>query len=165
VISSVYELPFFKNLHGAPGYVLKGWEVSSTVNFNSGRHFNPGLTGASNQIATRPDLIGNFALPKSEKTLRHFFNTDAFARPAAWTYGNANRNILVGPGTNNWDIMIAKNTRVGERVNVQFRCEMFNAFNHPSYNGINTTFGSSAFGQVNGVNYGRMIQLAMKLVF
>lgn len=165
VIHSIYELPFFKNVRGPVGYVLKGWQISATANFNSGRHFNPGLTGATNQIASRPDIIGKAALPKSEKTLRRFFNTGAFARPAAWTYGSAGRNILVGPGTNTWDVMIAKNTRIRERLNAQLRCETFNFFNHPSYVGINTTFGSSAFGQVNGVNSGRTFQLGMKLVF
>ena len=165
VIHSIYELPFFKGLQGLPAYVLKGWQISATANFNSGRHFNPGLTGAPNQIAVRPDVVGKAALSKSEKTLFRFFNTAAFARPAAWTYGNAGRNILVGPGTNNWDVMIAKNTRIQERLNVQFRCETFNFFNHPSYTGINTTYGSSAFGQVNGVNAGRVFQLGMKVMF
>ncbi|MEK7404037.1 MAG: carboxypeptidase-like regulatory domain-containing protein [Acidobacteriota bacterium] len=165
VIHSIYELPFFKGMRGLPGYVLKGWQISATAVFNSGRHFNPGLTGAPNQIAARPDVVGRAAIPKSEKTLRRFFNTGAFARPAAWTFGNAGRNILVGPGTNNWDIMIAKNTRIRERVNVQFRCESFNFFNHPSYNGINTALGSAAFGQVTGVNAGRVFQLGMKVVF
>ncbi len=165
VIHGIYEVPFFNKMRGLPGYVLKGWQVSATANFNSGRHFNPGLTGASNQIATRPDLIGKAALPKDEKTLRRFFNTAAFTRPAAWTWGNAGRNILVGPGTNNFDVMIAKNTRIGERVNVQFRCENFNFFNHPSYTGIDTSLGSAAFGQVNGVNAGRVIQLGMRVVF
>jgi hypothetical protein len=165
VIHAIYELPSLKNLRGLPGYVLKGWQISTTANFNSGRHFNPGLTGAPNQIATRPDVVAKAALPKGEKTLRRFFNTAAFARPATWTYGNAGRNILVGPGTNNWDIVIAKNTRIKEQVNVQFRCEGFNFFNHPSYNGINTALGSAAFGQVTGVNPGRVFQLGMKVVF
>jgi hypothetical protein len=61
--------------------------------------------------------------------------------------------------------MIAKNTRIKEQLNVQFRCETFNFFNHPSYTGINTTFGSAAFGQINGVNPGRTFQLGLKLVF
>jgi hypothetical protein len=165
VIHSIYEPTFFNHVHGPAGYVLKGWQVSATANFNSGRHFTPGLTGATNQIATRPDLITSPFLAKGDKTLRRFFNTDAFARPAAWTYGNAGRNILVGPGTNTWDVMIAKNTRIKEQLNAQLRCETFNFFNHPSYNGINTTFGSSAFGQVNGVNSGRTFQLGLKLVF
>lgn len=165
VIHSIYEPAFFNHVRGPAGYVLKGWQISATANFNSGRHFNPGLTGAANQIASRPDVIGKAALPKSEKTLRRFFNTDAFARPAAWTYGNAGRNILPGPGTNTWDVMIAKNTRIKEQLNVQFRCETFNFFNHPSYTGINTSFGSSAFGQVNGVNPGRTFQMGLKLVF
>ncbi|MEN6604173.1 MAG: carboxypeptidase-like regulatory domain-containing protein [Bryobacteraceae bacterium] len=165
VIHSIYELPFFNKIRGPAGYVLKGWQISATANFNSGRHFTPGLTGATNQIAIRPDLTASPFLAKGEKTLRRFFNTQAFARPAAWTYGNAGRNILVGPGTNTWDVMFAKNTKIHERLNVQFRCETFNFFNHPSYNGINTTFGSSAFGQVNGVNSGRTFQMGLKLVF
>jgi hypothetical protein len=165
VISSVYNIPLFKSMHGVPGAVLKGWELATIANFGSGRHFTPGLTGAVGQIATRPDLIGNFALPKSQKSLLHFFNTSAFARPAVYTYGSAGRNILVGPGTNDWDMNLSKNWKIYERATLQFRAEAFSLFNHPNYSGLNTTFGSSAFGQVNAVNPGRIIELGMKLVF
>ena len=165
VISSVYNIPLFKNMRGVPGGILKGWEVATIANFGSGRHFTPGLTGAVGQIATRPDLTGSFALPKSQKTLLHFFNTSAFARPAAYTFGSAGRNILVGPGTNDWDMNLSKNWNIYERASLQFRAEAFSLFNHPNYNGLNTTFGSSAFGQVNSVNPGRIIELGMKLVF
>src|SRR5208282_2062839 len=77
VISSVYNVQLFKSMHGVPGAVLKGWEVATIANFGSGRHFTPGLTGAVGQIASRPDLIGSFALPKSQKSLLRFFNTSA----------------------------------------------------------------------------------------
>src|SRR5208282_4339637 len=98
------------------------------ANFGSGRHFTPGLTGAVGQIASRPDLIGSFALPKSQKSLLRFFNTSAFARPAAYVYGSAGRNILVGPGTNDWDMNISKNWNIYERATLQFRAEAFSLF-------------------------------------
>jgi hypothetical protein len=165
VINSVYNIPLFKSLRGVPGGILKGWEVATIANFGSGRHFQPSLTGAVGQIASRPNLIGNFTLPKSQKNLYHFFNTSAFARPAAYTYGSAGRFIIAGPGTNDWDMNLSKNWKIYERATLQFRAEAFSLFNHPNFNGLNTTFGSSAFGQVNSVNSGRIIELGMKLVF
>ncbi|MBV9610005.1 MAG: hypothetical protein JO187_10650, partial [Acidobacteria bacterium] len=64
-------------------------------------------------------------------------------------YGTLPRNFFRGPGRTNLDLAIAKTTALyGERVNLEFRTEFFNAFNHPEFNNPDTTFGSSTFGQI-----------------
>jgi hypothetical protein len=91
--------------------------------------------------------------------------------------GNTTKGILRGPGINNWDISVFKNTRIGERVNAQFRFEMFNFFNHTQWAGISTnvnvpnpgqavtqaTRGST--GSVTSTRDPRTIQLGLKVYF
>ena len=65
--------------------------------------------------------------------LNKYFNTAAFQKNAPGTFGNTPRNLLRGPRTNSWDLGISKNWRFYERYRLQFRWEMFNAFNTPSF--------------------------------
>jgi hypothetical protein len=70
------------------------------------------------------------------------------------------------PSTNNVDASIIKNTRIKENVAIQYRCEFFNAFNHPVMNGPNLTPTSSAFGTITSVyNQERHIQMALRLTW
>ena len=165
VLTVTYELPFFRAQQGVIGRILGGWSTTWVGTFNTGRHFNPALTSVQHQVATRPDLIGNAVLPKSERTLLRYFNTAAFQRPAEYTYGTSARHILVGPGTNNWDFTMTKSVRTWERVHLQFRAEFYNAFNHPWFNGIATTLGRADFGQINSVAGSRTGQASLKVVF
>ena len=103
---------------------------------------------------------------KGPKTVAEYFNTAAFADPAYLTYGNSAYGALHGPGTNNWDISLGKNTKVRENVNFQFRAEFLNAFNHPSFSGINTYISSGvAFGGMNSARDPRLIQCGLKVQF
>ena len=81
-------------------------------------------------------------LPADQRSSDHWFNQNAFATPPvtcgpnhnASCFGNAGRNILVGPGLNVADASLSKTVPVfGERRRLTFRVEMFNAFNHPNY--------------------------------
>ena len=53
--------------------------------------------------------------------------------PAPTTFGNAGRNIFGGPGFRDWDFSVSKIWKLNERVAVQFRGEVFNILNHPSF--------------------------------
>jgi hypothetical protein len=81
------------------------------------------------------------------------------------TRGPESKRELALSGPRDWDMNLSKNWNIYERATLQFRAEGFSLFNHPNYNGLNTTFGSSAFGQINAVNPGRIIEHGMKLVF
>jgi hypothetical protein len=69
------------------------------------------------------------------------------------------------PGYDNWDLGIQKMFNPLEFLRVQFRAEMFNAFNHANFYVPNTTLGSAAFGTINASNPPRDVQLALKVYF
>jgi hypothetical protein len=85
---------------------------------------------------------------------------------AGTLFGNAPGGILLGPGQNNWDMSIAKTTRVRENQSVQFRAEFFNAFNHPQFALPNPSLSGGSPGQITGTSVSpRIIQLALKYSF
>jgi hypothetical protein len=99
--------------------------------------------------------------------LSGYINPDAFTSSAALTFGNAPRTLsLRGPAYENWDLALFKNVKIRELVNVQFRAESFNALNTPEYNGPNTSFGSSSFGQITSdANFPRYLQLGLRVSY
>jgi hypothetical protein len=117
---------------------------------------------------TRPDLIGN---PNTgPKNASMWFNTSAFAVPAPLSFGTEGRNVVWGPGRNNWNISLFKVFRIPmgaghEAGQLQFRGEFFNTFNHTQFNGVNTSYGGGGFGAPNGVWDPRIIQFGLKLTF
>jgi hypothetical protein len=165
-INYIYELPFFKQRHGAVGRILEGWEISGITTVSSGPAATPLISTGSNGVgpnglAGRPDLVSNQI--EGPRTAEQWFNTAAFAAPAAGFFGNAGRSIIREPGTHKWDMSFFKNNRINERMNLQFRAEFFNIFNHTNFNAINTTFGDAAFGQVTGARDPRVVQFGLKL--
>jgi hypothetical protein len=162
VINYIYELPFLKNRHDAVGRIFGGWEVSGITTMSKGPAASPGISTGRNGLATRPNLVGKI---EGARTVEQWFNTAAFAEPAPGFFGNAGRNIIREPGTHKWDMSFFKNNRITESVNLQFRAEFFNIFNHASFNGINTTFGSGAFGRVTSARDPRIVQFGLKLGF
>jgi len=187
-VNYIWDLPFFSTSHGITRQALHGWKIVGISTWRSGTPLNVCLisdvagtgTGAGSYECQRPDLIGDPTLPKSQRTLGAYFNTSAFAVPQLGTFGNAGRNVLRGPGINNWDLSIFKDFEIpwfgrvhgwsaGETAKLQFRTEMFNAFNHPQYSlgsaGGTLNFPDPAFGAVTTERNPREIQLALKLVF
>ena len=84
---------------------------------------------------------------------------------APGTYGTAGRNILTGPGTCNFDLSAVKGFSVTERINLQYRIELFNAFNHTALNNPDTTVSSGSFGQIVSARDPRIIQMALRIRF
>ncbi len=105
-----------------------------------------------------------------DRTIDRWFNTDAFEQPAPFTYGNTPRFVdeIRYSAVNNWDLSLAKNFRPWEQLRIQFRAEMYNAFNRVQFGRANTTFGNNAFGRVTGTAPGngpRTIQFALRAEF
>jgi len=111
----------------------------------------------------RPNVVGNPEF--SNPTTSQWFNTAAFAFPAPGTFGNAGRNILDGPGYQNVNASLVKNTHLTEQVNLQFRAEFFNLFNHPNFNLPDNFLGSPTFGVISSAREPRHIQFGLKLLF
>jgi hypothetical protein len=175
----IYPLPFFlKSGNPFARSVLGGWEVSGVTTFQSG---GPSTVSVPTDIArigagsARATLIGNPNLSGGQRTPAHWFGTEAFLNPNLMTpgvFGTGGRNILIGPGFQQWDLSLLKNFHLGEARNLQFRAESFNVFNHTNFTGVNTTVRfdnngapTGGFGAVNSAGPGRVLSLGMKLIF
>ncbi len=178
VTSFLYELPFLKNSEGWTHTVLGGWQVGGIYTLESGSPFTVNLTsdGANNgeptasqsNISERPNLVCN---PNNgSKTPAQWFDTSCFAAPLASTYGNAGRDIVTGPGANNFDTTFQKNFAIRENVQLQFRADMFDFFNHPNFNQPNRFYQPSTaepftFGTITSANDPRVTQFSLRLAF
>ena len=88
--------------------------------------------------------------------------------PIPWGIPSSSlRNSFYGPGVNNWNINLAKTTKLTERMNFQLRFEVYNVFNHVRFPTPNADPTSSSFGKVNPTeeNNARVVQMALKLYF
>ena len=189
-INYIYKLPGLSKRLGdnaVTRQVFDGWEVSGITTFLSGSPLGIGynlvqgtdIVGASGGgIDSRVVLIGDPVLPKSERTFSRFFNTAAVRPPtrAELGIGNAAKDLIRGPGTNNWDISLFKNFVFGRdgAFRLQYRLETYNTFNHTQFNGVDTTgrfdLNSGAqinalFGSYTGTAPARRIVMGLKLNF
>jgi hypothetical protein len=164
VANFVYQLPFLHSLTGAPGLVLKGWEATGVVTFESGMPLTAGYSSPTQGLAIRPDAVAGTSV-SGPKAVDQWFNINAFAAPPFGYFGNAGYNTIRGPGMNNWDLGAFKNFKIRERATVQFRAEFFNAFNHAQFNTVATTLGAGGFGEITSAHTPRVVQLALRLAF
>lgn len=151
--------------------LVSGWTVSGTGLLQDGTPLNPvyfGFQPANSDTFNRPNVVPgqNIALPRGERTPEHFFNTAAFSDPAPLTFGNAGRNIIPGPGNNVFNFAIQRSFSLRESRRLDFRAELFNAFNHPNFGipGPYADFGPF-FGKVFSVGDPRRIQLGVRFNF
>jgi Carboxypeptidase regulatory-like domain/TonB dependent receptor len=171
-LSSVYQVPFGKNrkfLSNAGRWtdaVIGGWQISSIVTVQSGAPFSVSLATptANTGTFTRPNRVCNGNLPSSKQTINAFFDTSCFVAPALYTFGNAGRNILIGPGLGTWDVGADKEFALTERFGLQFRSEFFNILNRANFGLPNGSIGSTAQGTITSViTNARQIQFALRL--
>lgn len=175
--SAVYELPFGRgrtfgaNWNRFTNGVLGGWSIGPIVTVDTGLPLNLTVNGNPSNSgpygADRPNVVGNWHL--ADPTVQEWFNTAAFVKNAPYTYGDAGRNILRGPGLFNLDLAAHKQFRISERFTAQLRLESFNATNTPPFAGQtgspNTVVGSPQFGQISVAGTPRDNQIGLKLLF
>jgi hypothetical protein len=183
VVAYLYELPVgrgkrFLSKGGAASAVLGGWQLNGVTTVQSG---NPVFVSqACNRANTdagtmRPDLVHNPNLPGGRshgEQVAEWFDTSAFVNvcpgpEGPFSFGNAGRNIVRGPGLHDWDFGLAKQIPLpGEGRHLDFRAEFFNIFNHPIFGQPGGTAGTPQFGVISGtVVNPREIQFALKLYF
>jgi hypothetical protein len=170
VATYTYRLPFFSKLKSASlaGNLLKGWEVSGITRFQTGQYYTP---QANTTIGgRRADYLGgDINLPKDERTQSRWFNTAAFGPAPEDRRGNASPGSIIGPGRHLWDLSLRKQFAVTERVRLQFRGDMFNAFNHVNLSlnsgGLVTNQAANNYGTITSVAPGRNVQLGLRLTF
>jgi len=183
VVSYSYLLPF--DLLGGPKRLTNGWAISGITRFSTGlpvtlvENDDQSLLGTTfggpiPLSVDTPEITGplNKTNPRKTATGHQFFSPAAFGPSPLGQEGNSARRWFHGPGLNNWDMALLKDTAITERVGLQFRAEFFNIFNHAQFftpSGV-TTFSSGlatsgAFGQVPGARDPRIGQLSLKLNF
>jgi len=181
----IYELPWLRSQRGYVGHAFGGWQVSGIVTANSGlpstvfvsrtaRVGDPAASGLNvdgapnngRPATPRPNQVGD---PNTgPKTWDQFFNTAAFANlTGPQTYGGSERRgAVIGPGLWRYDMALLKSTRITETVNMQFRAEAFNLFNHTNFSTIGTSsLTSTTYGMVTNTRDPRILQLAVKFSF
>ncbi|MCA2969740.1 MAG: TonB-dependent receptor [Acidobacteriaceae bacterium] len=180
VLSYLYDLPFGKGrkfLNDANSVVQKiagGWQVSSITVLQKGRPVMitaPDTTSLFNFSSTngRANRLKDPVLPSDQQSLTRWFDTTAFERAAPFTLptDSVSQPRLRGPGRVNFDVSFLKNTRFGERYNLQFRGEFYNISNTPALDarGATTDVASPLFGQIVQGGNPRNIQFGLRFVF
>ncbi len=190
VSNFVYQTPELKGENVLLRGVLGGWELSPIITFQSGAPF--GISGGNSRYFDNTDPTqngtGSGSLQGGDRAdrvagqplavrhgsrshwIKQYFNTAAFVPNHDGTFGNSGRNLMNGPPTFNIDSALMKNWQIYERYQLQFRFEMFNAFNHPIMGNPDTNPSDSTFGEINsGIgsagNASRVGQAALKLSF
>jgi len=187
-----YDLPFGSGLNGAARQVLAGWQVNLMSSLRTGFPFSvntgfsrsqDGDTGGND----RPDLApgmnnspvtgttrGCAGIPAGEKvgTPERYFDPCVFVLPPLGTYGNVGQGTIIGPGFVNFDFAVNKAFNFTERINLQFRAEFFNLFNHANFRDFNRAvlrptgeYNGSAGRILDTANPSRQIQFGLKLSF
>ncbi|HYR44626.1 MAG TPA: hypothetical protein VER98_16465, partial [Terriglobia bacterium] len=147
----------------------KGWTVNTIGTFQTGAPITINLPNDNANIgagpAQRPNLLRNPNL-KSGGSAERWFDTDAFAMPAPFTFGNAGRNIVYEDGERNVDMSVMKHFRIKEGTGLEFRAEIFNIFNFLNFVGAPGRIAFTPnFGRVFNAGPSRQVQLGLKLTF
>jgi len=183
-----YQVP---HLFG-PKQLAEGWQLNTVITAQSGRPIplvsandtssfpNPNFNTQSN-FHQRPNLVPGQPIINSNWESSPdglgYLNGNAFAQPPDGTFGTLGRNAIYGPHFWNVDFALAKKIRFRESIDLQFRAELFNIFNHPNFAlpGFSINPGSNDLitqtpdqAQTNpGLGGGgpRVVQLALKVIF
>ena len=180
-LNYIIDLPFGRDSSlssawaGKSRWLLEGWRLSGITNIEEGRPFHPTLSGDPNNdgvSADRPNRVGSGRLESSQRSIDQWFATSDFTDPdpdpnfKLYPFGNSGRNILLDPGEITFDISLSKQTKVSDGGGlVEFRVQLFNAFNHTNFETPDSSFGTSNFGTIFEAKRAREIEIALKYSF
>jgi hypothetical protein len=117
-------------------------------------------------VGGRASVAAGANLYPSNQSIAQWFNPAAFFKPPEFSYGNSAYNMVWGPGQQNWDASIAKNTKFGEKLNLQLRMDAFSVFNHPQFSNPNANISNTAtVGTITSATGNRTVQIGAKLQF
>jgi hypothetical protein len=183
-INYIWKMPFFNaSSNGAVKTILGGWTLSGTVISQTGLPWAgnnaPGYGGSDTvglggNYTIRPNFAGKVYYPKKKDSKGNYqwVSPQGFSNPvASWNgganlgFGNARRDIVVGPGRTNFGTNLYKSFAIRESMHFEFRAETFNTFNHTQFNAFHNNVSGSDFGEVSGANDPRTWELAGKFTF
>jgi Carboxypeptidase regulatory-like domain len=157
--------------HGFGNKLTSGWAVSGITTFATGlpitlsENDDNSLTGAVGVDVPQLSGTGSLFINKNPRSGQPYFNPNFFTFEPLGQIGNANRRFFSGPGLNNWDMALLKDTKFSESKTLQLRFEAFNVWNHAQFQNPNGLINSSTFGVVTSANPPRIMQVAAKFLF
>jgi hypothetical protein len=131
-VSTLYELPLWKNRTGIVRLLGGGWQIGAIAAFSTGAYLTPSQFGAQ-FTGSRPNFLGNPNLSRGQRSIDRWFDVSKLVNPGPGQLGNAGKGTILGSGANKWDVVVSKFFRFTEHHQVEFRSEFFNAFNHPQF--------------------------------
>jgi hypothetical protein len=159
--NAVYEMPSLKKWGGIADKILGGWQLNGIVSYFGGVPLN--VTSGTNTLGLaaggttqRPNLVAGVPIYLHGPNHTVWLNPAAFSLPGFGTVGpnlssrngSLGRGVIRAPSIKNVDFSVVKNWKVRERVGLQLRAEMFNAFNHANFNGIDTNLAFNNVGNI-----------------
>jgi hypothetical protein len=171
-LSAVYAVPAYRRAEWTR-LLTQNWNFSTIYQVQTGMPFTISVFGDTANSGTvlgenpiRANATGQPIFGPGTHTAAEWFNPAAFATPPAFTYGNVGRNSVYGPGMQTMDVAVARAFRLGERANLQFRAEAFNALNKTNLGTPNRFVNTPQFGTITmAMTPGREIQLSGRLSF
>jgi hypothetical protein len=171
VLSAIYQIPFPESSSTTLRELGAGWSIGMDSIFAGGSRLTPSSYGVS-YVGTRANITGNPNLPRTQRTISHWYNTAAVTNPTPGSLGNASKGSIKGSGTNLSNLVLIKNFKLPGTNVIEFRSEFFNVFNHTQFDDPYTYANTySLAGKVTSANdYGyaqteRVLQLALKYKF
>ena len=169
------ELPFgpnrrWLNNDSVAAKILGAWSWNMTVTFATGTPLTARVLGNTSDVARgvngtlRADWNGQ-AIAVDHPSILTFFNTGAFSVPAAGTFGNSARNLIVGPGQHNASMSLMKTVQIRQGRSISLRVQANNVFNTVQFGSIDTTVNSPTFGRVLSVRSMRSVQFNVRMGF
>ena len=170
--SGIWQINYFGESRPIARALLNNWTASAIVTLQSGQPLtitagqDRNFDGNTND---RANLVGDPKLDSNrprEELIEMWFNTAAFALPAAGTDGSAPRSVVDGPGIGNVDLGVFRDIGLGGRASLQLRLETTNVFNIVNLMNPGTNFGAPAtFARIRTARDMRRIQLGARLSF
>lgn len=162
-------MPLPAGARGAAAALLDGWRLNAVLLVQSGAPFTVNLGVDQANIgagpAQRPDQSGDANLPGGERTAARWFDTAAFALQEPFTFGNAPRNSVLGPGHASLDFVVSRTVALGGGRSLELRWETFNALNRVNFDLPNRTFGTPNFGRIFSARNAREMQFGARFSF
>jgi hypothetical protein len=170
VASYVWNLPALTTANPFVRLAAGGWQWSGIVTKQTGDPLTIVAGADISQTALNADRAVQVGSPYgsnacgSTAACVSYLNPTAFQNPATGTFGSTSKGGYRGPGSFNWDMSLSKRFPIYERVQVLFRAEFFNVFNHPSFNDPTVSL-SGGLGQITGAQAPRIGQMSLKATF
>jgi len=145
-INWIWDVPKLKEGIAPLRVIANDWHIFGVTTFSGGAPLGVGFTQSTStnvtgtpSVSARIDVNGNPYQLESGAGPLQAFNPTVFSLPAVGTLGDPSKELVRGPGINNWNISLVKGIPIRERLHMQFRAEFYNAWNHTQFSSVRLT--------------------------